>query len=63
MSIVGRLGAAPEAIETSSGRTLVKYSIASNSGKSDARKTSWFKVASFVDGGPQREYLMGLGKG
>ncbi|KAF2181753.1 hypothetical protein K469DRAFT_713348 [Zopfia rhizophila CBS 207.26] len=63
MSIVGRLGVAPEEVTTSTGeKTLVRYVIGSSTGKGDDRKTSWFRVASFVQG-PQKEFLMGLPKG
>ena len=40
----------------------VRYVIGSNYGKGEDKKTSWFRVASFVQG-PQKEFLMGVPKG
>jgi hypothetical protein len=62
MSIVGRLGVAPEEVTVSNDRTLVRYVIGSNHGKGEDQKTSWFRVASFVQG-PQKDYLMAVPKG
>ncbi|KAF1957483.1 nucleic acid-binding protein [Byssothecium circinans] len=62
MSIVGRLGAAPEEVSIANDRTLVRYSLGSSFGKGDDRKTSWFRVASFASG-PQKDYLLSLPKG
>lgn len=63
LTIVGRLGDSPELQATSTGREILKYSIASSSGRGENEKTSWFKVTSFVNEGPQRDYLAGLEKG
>jgi single-stranded DNA-binding protein len=62
MSIVGRLGVAPEEVTISDDRTLVRYVIGSNYGKGDDQKTSWFRVASFVQGA-QKDYFMSVPKG
>ena len=63
MTIVGNLAATPELKATSTGRELVEYAVASNSGPRDNRVTSWFRVASFVPEGPQRDYMTSLPKG
>jgi hypothetical protein len=63
MTVVGRLGTAPEEISVSSGdRTLVRYVIGTNYGKGEKQKTSWFRVASFVEG-PQKDFLLSVPKG
>jgi len=62
MTVVGRLGVAPEEVTISGDRTLVRYVIGSSFGKGEDKKTSWFRVASFVQG-PQKDFLMGVPKG
>ncbi|KAL3433600.1 hypothetical protein BDV09DRAFT_171508 [Aspergillus tetrazonus] len=62
MNITGRLGASPEVATTQSGVEYVKYNIASESGPSNNRVTSWFNVKAFVSDA-QREYLSNLPKG
>ncbi|KAB8236009.1 single-stranded DNA-binding protein [Aspergillus alliaceus] len=62
MIITGRLAAAPELQATSSGQDIVRYTVATSTGPRDNRQTSWFKVASFDQGG-QRDFLLGLQKG
>jgi hypothetical protein len=63
MTVIGRLGISPEETETTSGsRTLVRYIIGTNHGKGENQKTSWFRVASFVEG-PQKDYLLNVPKG
>ncbi|KAL4992002.1 hypothetical protein BDW68DRAFT_150999 [Aspergillus falconensis] len=62
MNITGRLGATPEVTTTQNGIEYVKYNIASESGPSNNRVTSWFNVKAFVSDG-QREYLSNLPKG
>ena len=62
MQVIGRLAAEPELVNTSTGRDMVRYSLASDYGPSDARQTSWFRVASFAEG-PRRDYLLSLPKG
>ncbi|KAK9779132.1 hypothetical protein AB5N19_06548 [Seiridium cardinale] len=63
MTIVGNLAATPELKATSSGREVVEYAIASNSGPRDNRVTSWFRVSAFEAEGPRRDYLTSLPKG
>jgi len=63
ISIVGNLADAPELIATSTGKELITYSLASNTGPKDARRTSWFKVAAFVPEGPGRDRILSLTKG
>lgn len=62
ISIIGNLADTPELFPTSTGRELVRYSVASNTGPRDNRQTSWFRVTSFAEG-PQKDYLLGLPKG
>jgi hypothetical protein len=62
MQVIGRLAGDPELVNTSTGRELVRYTLASDYGPTDSRQTSWFRVASFVEG-PRRDYLMGIPKG
>ncbi|KAF2811055.1 ssDNA binding protein-like protein [Mytilinidion resinicola] len=61
MSISGRLGAAPEEQSTAS-TSIVKYLVATSYGKTENRKTSWFRVSAFTDGA-QKEFLLSLPKG
>lgn len=63
ITLVGNLAATPEVRATSTGREIVEYSVASNDGRKENRHTSWFRVATFVDPGPQRDYLTSLPKG
>ncbi|KAJ4268642.1 hypothetical protein ACHAPJ_002652 [Fusarium lateritium] len=62
ITIVGNLADTPELHSTSTGREILRYAVASNSGSRENRKTSWFKVTSFAEG-PSRDYLMNLPKG
>ncbi|KAJ5104834.1 hypothetical protein NUU61_002181 [Penicillium alfredii] len=63
MSIVGRLGAAPELSVTSTGLDLVKYSIATDTGPRDKRETSWFRVGTILDESKFRDFMLALPKG
>ncbi|KAJ9150712.1 hypothetical protein NKR23_g3590 [Pleurostoma richardsiae] len=63
VTIVGNLADSPELQATSTGRDIIKYSVASNSGSKENRHTSWFRVASFEPEGPRREFLQSLQKG
>lgn len=63
ITIVGNLAATPEVRATSTGRELIEYAVASNSGPKDKRTTSWFRVVSFDGEGPRRDYLTSLPKG
>ncbi|KAI9805153.1 MAG: hypothetical protein M1825_000987 [Sarcosagium campestre] len=62
-TIIGRLGAEPEVLPTSTGKEVIKMTIASNSGPRDNPTTSWFKVSSFEADGPRKDLLKGLQKG
>lgn len=62
MTLIGRLGVNPEEVTVTGDRTLVRYVVATNSGKRDNVKTSWFRVASFVEG-KQKDFLMSVPKG
>ncbi|PVI03465.1 hypothetical protein DM02DRAFT_612229 [Periconia macrospinosa] len=62
MTIIGRLAAAPEEVQAGPERTLVRYSLATNHGKAENQKTSWFRIASFATG-PQKEFLLNVPKG
>ncbi|TQS33009.1 hypothetical protein Golomagni_06661 [Golovinomyces magnicellulatus] len=62
ISIIGNLADTPEVVPTSSGREIVKYAVASNTGPKENRQTSWFRVTSFAEG-PRRDYLLTLPKG
>ncbi|KAI1196605.1 nucleic acid-binding protein [Nemania serpens] len=63
VTLVGNLAATPEVRATSTGKEVIEYSVASNDGRKDNRHTSWFRVATFVEAGPQRDYLTSLPKG
>ena len=63
ITIVGNLADTPELHATSTGREILKYAVASNSGPRDNRQTSWFRVTSFEAPGPRRDFLQSLPKG
>ncbi|TGJ82916.1 hypothetical protein E0Z10_g5846 [Xylaria hypoxylon] len=63
ITLIGNLAATPEVRATSSGKELVEYAVASSDGPRDNRHTSWFRVATFVEEGPRRDYLTSLPKG
>lgn len=63
ITIVGNLAQNPELSATSTGREILKYSIASNHGRGENAKTSWFRVTSFEPEGPRRDYFQSLAKG
>ncbi|KAI0128733.1 hypothetical protein BJ170DRAFT_682518 [Xylariales sp. AK1849] len=63
MTIIGNLAATPEIKATPSGRDVIEYAVASNSGPRDNRKTSWFRVSAFENEGPRRDFLTSLPKG
>jgi hypothetical protein len=62
MQIIGRLGAIPEVTSSSTGRDIIRYTVASDYGPAENRQTSWFRVASFAEG-PRKDYLLSLPKG
>lgn len=63
IQIIGRLAAPPELTPTASGTEIVKYAVGTSYGRGDERKTSWFKIASFLGEGGSRDFLLGLQKG
>ncbi|KAI0535211.1 nucleic acid-binding protein [Xylaria digitata] len=63
ITLVGNLAATPELKATSTGREVIEYSVASSDGPRDNRHTSWFRVATFAEEGPRRDYLTSLPKG
>lgn len=63
ITIVGNLVQTPELQATSTGREVLKYAVASNTGRGDNTKTSFFRVASFEGEGPRRDYFQTLPKG
>lgn len=63
ITIIGNLVQTPELQATSTGREVLKYAIASNTGRGDNTKTSFFRVASFEAEGPRRDYFQTLPKG
>lgn len=63
ITIVGHLADTPEVVPTSTGREIVRYAVASNSGPRDNRTTSWFRVTSFEAEGPRRDFLQSVPKG
>ncbi|KAK2000930.1 ssDNA binding protein [Colletotrichum falcatum] len=63
ITIVGNLADTPELQATSTGREVIRYAVASNSGSRENRHTSWFRVTSFEPEGPRRDYLQSLPKG
>jgi len=66
MQLIGRLADTPEQTPTSTGREMVRYALGVSAGPRDEntgqRSTSWFRVASFIEG-PQKDLLCGLPKG
>lgn len=63
VSIIGNLADTPETHQTASGRDVIRYAIASNSGPRDNRHTSWFRVTSFGAEDKRRDFMLSLAKG
>ena len=66
ITLIGNLTDTPELVPTSTGRELVRYSVASNSGPRDEsgnRTVSFFRVTAFMNDGPRREFIQNLQKG
>ncbi|CAI7676196.1 ssDNA-binding protein mitochondrial [Penicillium manginii] len=63
MIITGRLGSEPELSATSTGQDIIRYSVGTSTGSRDKPHTSWFRVASFLPEGAQRDFILGLPKG
>jgi tRNA uridine 5-carboxymethylaminomethyl modification enzyme len=62
ITVVGNLADTPEIRASSTGREYLRYAVASNSGSRENRKTSWFNISSFVEGG-QKDFIGSLPKG
>lgn len=63
ITVVGNLVQTPELQATSTGREVLKYAIASNTGRGENTKTSFFRVTAFENEGPRRDYFQTLPKG
>jgi len=63
INIIGNLADTPELVATSTGREIITYAVASNTGPRDNRRTSWFKVTAFINEGPGRDRVLSLTKG
>ncbi len=63
ITIVGNLADTPELRASSTGREYLRYSVASNTGSGENRKTSWFNVSCFTEDGPRRNFFQSLPKG
>ncbi|KAH7628998.1 hypothetical protein B0T09DRAFT_149307 [Sordaria sp. MPI-SDFR-AT-0083] len=62
VQIIGNLADTPELRATSTGREMLRYAVASNSGPRNDRVTSWFNVSCFAEG-KLRDFLLTLPKG
>ena len=62
VSLIGRLGAAPEGATTQSGKEIVRYPLGTSNGVGENRVTSWWNIAYFGEG-DRRNYLLNLPKG
>ncbi|KAE8448447.1 hypothetical protein EG329_009512 [Mollisiaceae sp. DMI_Dod_QoI] len=63
MTIVGRLVNQPELQATSTGREILRYGVATDSGRGESKKTSFFQVTSFLPEGGARDFIQNLEKG
>ncbi|KAI5924931.1 hypothetical protein F4810DRAFT_102866 [Camillea tinctor] len=63
ITLIGNLAASPEVRATSTGREMIEYAVASNHGPKDNRQTSWFRVSTFAEEGPRRDFITSLTKG
>ncbi|KAL1862467.1 ssDNA-binding protein, mitochondrial [Diaporthe australafricana] len=63
ITVVGNLVQTPELQATSTGREVLKYAVASNTGRGENTKTSYFRVTAFENEGPRRDYFQTLPKG
>ncbi|TAQ85175.1 hypothetical protein B7494_g6504 [Chlorociboria aeruginascens] len=63
MTIIGHLVDTPEISATSTGHDLLKYSVGVNTGYKDNQKASFFRIASFMPEGSQRDFISSLDKG
>lgn len=62
ITLIGRLGAQPDLVPTSSGQDVVRYQMATDHGSRDDRRTSWWNVVSYPTAG-MKPVLLSLGKG
>ncbi|KIW09566.1 uncharacterized protein PV09_00439 [Verruconis gallopava] len=63
LAVIGRLVREPEAHASSTGRTFIKYSIATSHGPRDSERSSFWNVTSFPTSDAQKDYLLNLPKG
>lgn len=63
LTVIGNLGASPELKASSTGREIIKYSVASRARPGSDVQTSWFNIVSFAEEGRFRDYLLSLPKG
>jgi hypothetical protein len=63
LTLVGRLPSPPQLEHTSTGKDIIKYSIATSRGTRENQHTSWWKIVAFEGEGPRRDRLLGLPKG
>jgi single-stranded DNA-binding protein len=66
ITLIGNLTDTPELVATSTGREIVRYSVASHSGPRDEsgnQKVSFFRVTAFATEGPRRDFIQNLQKG
>lgn len=63
ITVIGTLGATPEIQATSTGREILKYSVASNTRSRGETKTSWWRVTCFNVEGNRRDFFQSLPKG
>ena len=63
ITLVGNLGGTPEVKPTPSGREVIEYTVASNEGSGENRRTSWFRVSAFETAEARRDFLTSLPKG
>ena len=66
MQLIGRLADTPEHQDTSTGRDIVRFALGVSTGPKDEsgnRGVSWFRVASFLNDGPQKDLLLSQVKG
>ncbi|KAI9811964.1 MAG: hypothetical protein M1826_002998 [Phylliscum demangeonii] len=62
MTLIGRLGAAPEIQTSTDGKEQVRYTLGVNYGRGEKRHTSWFRIRSFSEGS-QKDFLMKIPRG
>ncbi|KAM7192666.1 hypothetical protein V8F20_008729 [Naviculisporaceae sp. PSN 640] len=64
LTVIGNLGATPELKPTSTGREMIKYTVAARGRQGpDGPQTSWFNIVSFSEEGRFRDYMLSLPKG